>query len=267
MLNALALYARLLSMSLRKSLQYRASFVLLSLGQFLVTGVEFLGPYALFARFSRLGAWSFAEVALFYGVVNLIFSFADAFGRGFDLFPEQVKTGGFDRTLVRPRSTFLQVAGQEFALFRISRLAQAVAIFAWAAHALELRATPGACALLLLTLIGGTCLFVGLFVLQATLAFWTTETLELMNTLTYGGVEAAQYPLELYGVWFRRFFTFVVPLAAIAYFPVLALLERPDPLGSPYWFQCSAPLLGVVFLFVSAQLWKVGVRHYTSTGS
>ncbi len=267
MLDAMGLYGRLLGMSVRKELQYRASFVLLCIGQFTVTAVEFAGPYALFARFSRLGVWSLAEVALFYGMVNLIFSFADAFGRGFDLFPNQVKSGGFDRTLVRPRSTFLQVLGQDFALFRIGRLAQGLVIFGWAALELELRFTPGACALLALTLVGGTCLFVGLFVLQATLAFWTTETLELMNTLTYGGVEAAQYPLAVYGIWFRRFFTFVVPLAAIAYFPVLALLERPDPLGSPYWFQCTAPLLGVAFLLVCAQLWKLGVRRYTSTGS
>ena len=267
MLDAFGLYGRFLATALRKELQYRASFLLACIGQFAVTAVEFAGPYALFARFARLGVWSLPEVALFYGVVNVIFSFADAFGRGFDLLPRQLQSGGFDRTLVRPRSTFLQVLGQEFALFRVGRLAQGMTIFAWAALELELRWTPGTCALLLLTLVGGTCLFVGLFVLQATLAFWTTETLELMNTLTYGGVEAAQYPLALYGVWFRRFFTFVVPLAAIAYFPVLALLERPDPLGSPYWFQCSAPLLGVAFLFVSAQLWKLGVRHYTSTGS
>lgn len=267
MLDSIALYGRLLGMSVRKELQYRASFLLLCLGQFTITAVEFAGPYALFARFSRLDVWSLPEVALFYGVVNLIFSFADAFGRGFDLFPKQIQSGGFDRTLVRPRSTFLQVMGQEFALFRIGRLAQALLIFGWAALELELRFTPGACAILALTLIGGTCLFVGLFVLQATLAFWTTETLELMNTLTYGGVEAAQYPLAVYGVWFRRFFTFVVPLAAIAYFPVLALLGRPDPLGSPYWFQCTAPLLGVAFLGVSALLWRLGVRHYTSTGS
>src|SRR5688572_7909902 len=107
MLDALGLYARLVTMALRKELQYRGSFVLLCIGQFAITGVEFAGPYALFTRFSRLGAWSLAEVALFYGVVNVIFSFADAFGRGFDLFSYQVKSGGFDRTLVRPRSTFL----------------------------------------------------------------------------------------------------------------------------------------------------------------
>ena len=48
--------------------------------------------------------------------------------------------------------------------------------------------------------------------LQATLAFWTTETLEIVNTVSYGGVETAQYPLSIYRPWFRHFFTFVVPL-------------------------------------------------------
>jgi ABC-2 type transport system permease protein len=267
MLDALNLYARYLAIALRAQLQYRATFILMCIGQFAITAIEFLGPWALFERFSRLDVWSLPEVALFYGVVNVIFACADAFARGFDLFPRQVQSGDFDRLLVRPRSAFLQVAGQELSLFRVGRLAQGIAIFVWAALELELAFTPAACALLLLTLIGGTCLFVGLFVLQATLAFWTTETLEIMNTLTYGGVETAQYPLAVYGRWFRRFFTFVVPLAAIAYFPVLALLGRPDPLGSSYAFQCTSPLLGVVFLLACALVWKLGVRRYTSTGS
>jgi ABC-2 type transport system permease protein len=104
-------------------------------------------------------------------------------------------------------------------------------------------------------------------VVQATLAFWTTETLELMNTLTYGGVESAQYPLAIYAAWFRRFLTFVVPLACVAYFPVVAILDRPDPLGTPYWFQCAAPLFGLAFLGVALAFWGIGVRRYTSTGS
>ena len=45
-------------------------------------------------------------------------------------------------------------------------------------------------------------------------------------------------------------------------------LGRTDEaLGSPRWFQCSAPLIGVVFLLISLQVWKFGVRHYRSTGS
>ena len=52
-----------------------------------------------------------------------------------------------------------------------------------------------------------------------------------MNLLTYGGVQAAQFPLGIYEKWFRNFLIFVVPIGCVAYFPVLAILGKPDPLG------------------------------------
>src|SRR5256885_14819444 len=63
------------------------------------------------------------------------------------------------------------------------------------------------------------------------LSFWTVESLEAANVLSYGSVEAAQYPLALYAQWFRRLLTFAVPLACVAYYPALAVLGKPDPLG------------------------------------
>ena len=267
MRDALALYGRYLGVSVRAQMQYRASFVLQTLGLFLVSVIEFLGVWALFDRFGSLRDWSLAEVALFYGVVNVAFSCAEAVARGFDVFGEFVKRGDFDRLLLRPRSTVLQLAGFELALHRIGRLAQGALVLGWASVALGVDWTVARLALLGFSIAGGTCLFFGLFVLQATAAFWTIESLEIANTTTYGGVQTAQYPLTIYADWFRRFFTFVVPLAAIAYFPVVAILGRPDPLGSPFWFQCAAPLLGPAFLLAALGFWQVGVRHYTSTGS
>jgi len=73
--------------------------------------------------------------------------------------------------------------------------------------------------LLLAMIAGGACLFYGLFVIQAVMAFWTIETLEIMNTVTYGGTQTAQYPLTIYHPWLRRFFTFVVPLVCMNYIP------------------------------------------------
>ena len=95
---------------------------------------------------------------------------------------------------------------------------------------------------------GGVALFVGILVLQATLAFWTVESLEIVNVLTYGGVQAAQYPLNIYAAWFRRLLTFGVPLACVAYYPVLAILKRPDPLGAPDWLLPLTPVAGFAFL-------------------
>jgi len=249
-------------------MQFRASFIMLSVGSFLTSGIEILGIWALFDRFKSLGGWRLEEVALFYGLVNVAFAVAEAVARGFDTFPELVKSGDFDRLLLRPRSTAMQVAARELQLMRLGRFAQGLIVLLWATTALDVDWTLARASLVVLTIAGGGCLFGGLFVLQATLAFWTTEGLEVMNSFTYGGTETGQYPLSIYRPWFRRFFTFVVPLACVTYFPALAILGRDDPMvGSPVWFQWLAPLIGLAFLLVSLQVWKLGVRHYASTGS
>ena len=267
MLDALALYGRYISVSFRSQMQYRASFIMLSLGHFAMTGLEFLGIWVLFERFQRIEGWTLPEIALFYGIINMAFALSDATSRDFDAFASHVKSGDFDRMLLRPRSTVLQLAGQELTLRRIGRFSQGLLVFTWAANALAIDWIAAKCALLLITVCGAAGLFYGLIVLQATLCFWTTESLEIMNTVTYGGVETAQYPLVIYRLWFRRFFTFVVPLACVSYYPTLGLLGRADPLGSPAYVHWLAPLVGFCFLAICLQIWKVGVRHYRSTGS
>ena len=221
----------------------------------------------LFERFGRLRDWSLAEVALFYGIVNTAFAVSEAFARGFDTFPGMVKSGEFDRVLLRPRSTVLQLAGREFHGIRIGRLLQGLVILLWAASALSVAWTPAKVGLLAAAVVGGACLFSGIFVLQATMAFWTTESLEILNTVTYGGVETAQYPISIYRPWFRKFFTMVIPLACINYFPALAILGRTDPHGGPAWLGWAAPAVGIAFLLATLQVWRFGVRHYRSTGS
>ena len=265
--DGLCLYGRYIDISFRSQMQYRASFVMLTLGHFAMTGLEFVGLWAMFDRFGRLESWSLPEVALFYGMINMAFSLCDATSRGFDIFHNMVRSGEFDRILLRPRSTVLQLAGQELTLRRIGRFSQGLIILIWAANQLAFPWSAGKVVLLLASILGGACLFYGLIVLQATLSFWTVESLEIMNTMTYGGVETAQYPLSIYRDWFRRFFTYVVPLACVSYYPALAILGRSDPLGSSPYFQWLAPAIGFLFFLISLQIWQFGVRHYRSTGS
>jgi ABC-2 type transport system permease protein len=266
-LSGLELYGRYLGVSLRAQLQYRASFVLQALGTALVTAAEFAVVLALFARFGSLQGWSLPEVALFYALVNIAWALAEAAWRGFDDFGALVKSGDFDRVMLRPRSTVLQVMGRELTLRRVGRLAQAGAVLAWSWWTLGLGADPAAWVLLATALAGAIALFGGLLILQATLAFWTVESLEVMNTMTYGGVTTAQYPLAIYPGWLRRLFTLVVPLGCVTYFPVVAILGRDDPLGMPRWGQWLSPLAGGVFLLASLRVWRLGLRRYASAGS
>jgi ABC-2 type transport system permease protein len=267
-MNALALYGRYLSASLRAQAQYPASTLLLTIGHCAATSIEILGVFALFHRFGPVGGWSFGEAALFYALINISFSIADLLTRGFEVFgTDFVRTGAFDRVLLRPRAAALQLAGYEVRLSRLGRLLQAAAVLIVASRLVPIAWDPATIAIAAFAVAGGVALFVGILVLQATLAFWTVESLEIVNTITYGGVQAAQYPLNIYAAWFRRLLTFAVPLACVAYYPVLAILNRPDPLGAPDWLLPLAPLAGFAFLALSFLAWRAGIARYASTGS
>jgi len=262
------LYGRLVAVSIRSHLQYRASFLLMVFGHFVTSAVEAVGLWALFDRFGMLGQWTLAQVAFLYGIVNVAFPIAEALARGFDIFGRDfVKTGNFDRLLLRPRSTVLQLAGHDFQLQRLGRLAQGLMVLGWATWMLQVDWDLFRIVLLVFTILSGVVFFYALFIFQAVFSFWATESLEIMNTLTYGGVETAQYPLPIYQPGFRRFFTFVVPLGCISYFPAVAILGIDDPLGSPRVAQWLSPLAGYLFFGVSLLAWRSGIRHYTSTGS
>lgn len=267
-MGSVALFIRLAGASLHAQARYPASALLMAVGQFLATGIEVIAVWALFHRFGSVQGWSLGEVALFYGLVNCMFAMADALGRGFDVLgTEFLRTGAFDRLLLRPRPLALQLMGHDLRLSRLGRLLQGLAVLAFATTQAPIDWTPATVALAAWAIAGGVALFLGILVLQGTLAFWTVESLEIANVLTYGGVQAAQYPLALYAQWFRRLLTFAVPLACVAYYPGLAILSHPDPLGAPGWVGWVSPLAGFAFLAAAFGAWRLGLRHYASTGS
>jgi len=267
-MGGLRLYLRYISNSLRAQMLYPTAFSLRLVTQFAIVAAEFGGIYALFARFGQIRGWTFPEVALFYAVATVAFAVADTTCRGFDLFgPHFIKTGDFDRVLLRPRPATLQLLGYEFGFTSFGRLLQGLIALAVAIAFSEIDWDAGKVLLLIWAILGGFALFFAILLLQATLAFWTIESLEIVNTVTYGGIEAAQYPLDIYAAWFRKFLIFVVPLGCVVYFPVAAVLDRSAATGVPAWLGMISPLAGFAFLALAYLAWGCGVRHYTSTGS
>ena len=253
--------------NLRSQMQYRSSFLMESLGHVMEAVTELLGIVALFTRFGSIRGWTLSEVALFYGVVHVVFAVAEGVGRGFGSLESHVKNGTFDRVLLRPRATLLQVLGAALAPETIGRLLLAAVVLAWALAALDGGPVLGDVALLLWAFAGGVAAFFALLMLSAALSFWTTETVLIFAVVTKGGVETTQYPIAVFHRALRYLFLFLVPIGTVTYFPVVHVLDRPDPLGAPAVVAWLAPIAGFIFLILVAGLWQLGVRRYTSTGS
>jgi ABC-2 type transport system permease protein len=88
----------------------------------------------------------------------------------------------------------------------------------------------------------------------------------LVNAFTYGGNFLSQYPVTIFGRWLRGLVIFVIPIAFVAYFPALYVLDRDDELGLPGWLRFASPAVAVAVAFAARLVWENAVRHYRSAG-
>lgn len=260
--SAAHLYRHYISVIIRSKMQYKKSFFLYSLGTFLVSFNVFAGIFFMFQRFHNVKGFTYSEVLLCYSIVLMAFSLAEMFARGFDTFPRMVRTGSFDRLLLRPRSIVLQVLGSQFEITRVGRLLQAVLLLAYGVWKCDVIWTFGKVMTVVFMIVGGTALFSGFFIIYASLSFFTLEGLEFMNIFTNGLKEYGKYPMGIYGKGLLWIMTFLIPFALVQYYPLLYLLGLRS--GAGYIFL---PLAAGLFLIPCYLLWRYGVRHYKSSGS
>jgi ABC-2 type transport system permease protein len=261
------LYFVLIRAQIAAQMQYRVSFALQALGQFLATFTDFALVLLLFQRFPSVAGWSLGEVTFLYGLGGLAFGFSDLICGGFDGLSKMIKLGTFDRVLTRPVGTFAQVLSSDLQIRRFGRIFQGVVTLGLALSWLEIAWSVPKVLVAISAVASGVVIFSAIWVIGAAITFWTIETSEVTNVFTYGGELLVSYPMSIYADGLRRFFVYIVPLAFVSYLPSLYILERPDPLGLPPVLQVCSPVVAVAFLVAARGVWALGVRHYQGTGS
>lgn len=262
MRRQLRLYFRYISVTLRSSMQYKLSFFLMIIGRFFVAFGGFLSIYFLFSGFTNIKGYTMGEVLLCFSVMQMSFACAECIARGFNVFSFIVNKGEFDRMLVRPVSPILQVLGSRFELGRIGPMISAMVMLVVGIRNCEIMWTVSRVICFVLMLFGGILLFSGLFMIGATICFFSIEDGGSINVLTYGAKEHGKYPIDIYGKNMMRFCTYVIPYTLIQYYPLQYLLGK-----SEHWYYGIYPLGAVVFLTLCYIFWRFGVRHYASSGS
>jgi ABC-2 type transport system permease protein len=267
--HALGLYRRLIAANLRSQMSYRASFWLESLASFVATITTFLTLALILERFDNIAGWTLWEVAFLYRMVEAAFGVMDMLFSGFDpqSFGVQVRLGRFDQLLLRPASITLQVMGSEFVLRRMGRIAQGLLVLVLAFANLHIHWTLLKLGYLPIVFASLVAFFGGLFVIGATITFWTVESIEAINIFTYGGSELMAYPMQIYQDWMRLFFTYIVPAIFLNYYSALYFLDKPDPFHLGTWAHFLAPAAGFGVLAIALLFWRYGLRHYQSTGT
>lgn len=260
-------YLMLARMWIRVSMTYRTSFAVLTVGQFLISGLDFVAIAVMFANVDALGGFTLSEVAFLYGGSALCLGIADLALGNIEQLGQRIRAGTFDAMLIRPVSAYAQMCADNFALRRLGRITQGGAVFVWAVASLDIAWSPARVLMIPYLLAFGSVIFIALFTLGAAVQFWTAESSELANSFTYGGSTLAQFPMTIYPTEAVKALTFIVPITFVNWYPSLFILGKDDPLGLPTAVQFSAPVAAVALTAAAAAVWGAGVRHYRSTGS
>jgi ABC-2 type transport system permease protein len=263
--DAVVDYCRIAGLWVRASMAYPASFWMMAVGSFLMTGLDFVGIWVLLRHVDDLGGFGLTEIGFLYGATGLGIAFADLFVGRLDRLGQMIRMGRLDTMMTKPVPLLVQVCADEFAPRRFARVLQSTIVFVWASTYVDWTLPRALVAVEML--VSGSLIFFSLFVGLACVQFWTADATEFANAFTYGGNQVTQFPMTVFPVEIVKALTFVLPIAFVNWYPALFILGRDDPFGLPEGLQLASPVAATLFLAVAALAWRSGVRHYRSTGS
>jgi ABC-2 type transport system permease protein len=254
---------RIIGVSFRAELQYRSNFL-----SSIALGIAWQVSVIVFAtvllgNFTDMGGWPSGAVLLLasmrmlsHGVYALLFDRSHRLG-------VLVQEGRLDAFLIRPMPVYRQVQLAEFPTNALGDLLVGASMFTGAVTTIDLHWTPLRILYLTAGLIGGTLMEAAVFTAlsSAHLHFpsssaWSTWIEEIFGMF-------GSYPLSFLPRPVGALFTFVLPLAFIAYFPAAELTGHTDGLTVPSVVALASPAIGLGAFVAARLLWNVSLRRYT----
>ncbi|MGW0007478.1 ABC transporter permease [Nocardia grenadensis] len=259
-------YAAVLRSRIRAQRTYRLSFAGDMAGATMVGLAEFAEVWLIFHQAKVLGGLDLDAALLLFGLSNLAFALAQLVFGHLDKLPNLIRLGQLDIYHLRPQPVLLQLITSDFSLRRLARATVALVVLIVGLVRNEIDWSAASVALIALTVVSGTVLFGGLFVVAAGCQFFLIDGAEMTNSFTYGGSFAATQPASIFPTPLKLLFCVAIPVAFTAYFPTLALLDLPGPAGIPAWLAWCAPLAAAWAWVLAWAMWRIGTRHYQSGG-
>lgn len=247
---------------IKARMQYRADFIISSIGMFFSSLATMGIFWVLFDTIPNLAGWSFMEMVFIYGFYMIAISPMQVLFDNIWRLRNDVRTGNFLKYYFRPLNMMFYYMSEVFDLKGLTQLVVGIILLIYASLQLGIAWTPLKILLLLLTLLGASLVQISIIVSAGCAAFWITNSFPVLS-LAWKLREISPYPLSIFDGLFRFTFSFVLPIGFVAFYPSQLFL-RPDQIAPWVYFS---PLVGVLMFAVTYWIWTKGVNAYGGTGS
>ena len=258
----LDIYRKILIQDLKSKMSYRADFIISNIGMIVSNLVGFVTFAILFKNFPSINGWTMYEMLFLYGFSLVALTPVQCFFDNNWNLRYAVKTGDFIKYCFRPINIFFYYISEVFDVKGLGQLAFGVGTLVYAWKHLAIPVTPVIIAQTVLFLFAASLFMIAIMNFAAATCFWIQNSGYIM-VIMFRFKDFAKYPASIFNSVFRIVFTFVIPIAFIAYYPSLVIL-RPNEIPLLSWLS---PLIGLLFFYLSYRFWLLGAQKYDGTGS
>ena len=258
----LRLYIIIEKQYIKARMQYRADFIISSIGMFF-SSLATLGVFwVILNSVPSLAGWSLMEMVFIYAFYMIAISpmqilFDHAWQIRF-----HVQQGSFLKYYFRPLNMMFYYMSEMFDLKVLKKLVVCLALLIYASIQLNLGWTPIRLLLLLITLFSAALVQISIIVAASCAAFWVLDSYPVLG-LAWKLREFSPYPMTIFDGAFRVAFTYVIPIGFVAFYPSQLFL-RPEEVSPLIYFS---PVIGIGLFALTYWIWTKGVNSYTGTGS
>lgn len=241
--------------------QYRADTIIMIISMLLREASGFIGVVTIANVTGGLGNWNIYEIILLFSMCAVIESISQSFLDNVWGIDHEIRKGMLDVLLVRPANPFIQMLGRWFHFTGLICLAAYSGMMFWAMAKLGITFHIGTILFLLEFIICATAINSGIYTIFNCMNFWLVQGSDLAEFVQTCR-EFAKYPLSVFPLLIRSFFTYMIPFGFIGYYPAAYLSGKAG-----VEILILMPVCALVVVGIAAALWKAGLRSYNSAGN
>ncbi len=214
----------------------------------------------IFEKVNTFDGWSKTDVILLFGLmqcfVYLMFIFT---WESFANFYTKITSGEFDAMLLKPLNSKFMLTFQTISVTQIITGVLTVGpLIGIGLSGIQGITFLGLISAFLLFVIAISMMYF-ISLLLVSITFFIGDSSSLFELVIGTGAEGVKLPQTIFPTIVQALFTFLIPVAFIAYYPTLILknIENPLPL------ILFALLLATIFYFLQKIFWNLGLKRYS----
>ncbi len=261
-MSVIKLISAFLKVNLQIMLAYRTDTIVNILINLMWLGWELLSLSIIFSNTTQLGGWGIGELIALLGVFRLVnMLMAAIIWPATEKFNTSVRDGSLDYTLLQPANSLFLITFSRIVVWRVWDLILGIVLIVTG-----LRISGSSVSLVnlsqfMLLAASGAVVIYSLWVVLVGATFWFVK-FDNNVTILQALLDSGRYPATIYPPWLRLIVTYLVPIALATTVPLQGL--RGDLTNGQVLIFLG---VGVASFLIAYQIWRAGVRKYSSASS